>query len=287
MINEQTQDDVGAKDFRLVDPRQQEIERTTSNLYIPALAELEYTLPLYVLLYNQIRYYEDYGKLKIGYCVAGKEAFAEQFKVTVKQIENAYNTLTNIKHLGCWVECDEKVFRNVKKIWVSYVRQRRGTMEDAVKILTNSYEKRAELLQKKSNALIEKELPSLNDLCPKVIESKQLLSESEGEDGPILKVEIIFPKLVSKFKKAGFSIVNKTLLKDKTRTLLEMLQSEDAALDINDILAAADNYINGSWDDKSLLRFLSPTIFPYCLKEKNTKPSANVEGLEGFTKFGD
>lgn len=272
------------KDFRLIDPRQQEIERTTSNLYVPALEELDYDLPLYVLLYNQIRYYEDYGKLKVGYSVAGKESLAEQFGVSVKQIENAYNTLTNIKHLGSWVVCDEKVFRNVKKIWVSNVRQARGTMEDVAKMLENSYEKRAELLCDKSNTLTPQELPSLDDPCPKVIESKSLVSGAQAER---LRTDVVFPKLVSTFKRAGFLVVNKKQLREKTDALLQMLSESDEAISINDILSAADNYIKGDWDNKSFLRFLSPNIFPYCLKERERRPTANIKGLEHFVKITD
>lgn len=271
------------KDFRLIDPRQQEIERTTSNLYVPALTELDYDLPLYVLLYNQIRYYEDYGKLKVGYSVAGKESLAEQFGVSVKQIENAYNTLTNVKHLGSWVVCDEKVFRNVKKIWVSNVRQARGTMEDVAKMLENSYEKRAELLCDKSNTLTPEELPSLDDPCPKVIESKRKVSEAEAE---CLNVNVVFPKLVSKFKRAGFTIINKKQLKEKTEALLKMFSEDESTISLNQILQAADNYISGNWDTKSLQHFLSPNVFPYCLKEAPSAPQ-QIEGLEHFVKFGD
>lgn len=113
--------------FQLIDPREQEISKTTCKLNIQALKELGWTPPLYVLLYNQIRYYEDYGKLKLSYSIAGKEALAEQFGVSVKSIDSAYNTLTNKLHLGNWVICDKKVFRNVSKIWVSNVRQKRGS----------------------------------------------------------------------------------------------------------------------------------------------------------------
>lgn len=157
--------------LRLIDPRQQAIDKTTSNLYIPAMKELEWEPPLYVLLYNQIRYYEDYGKLKCAYSVASKEVLAEQFGVTVQQIEQAYNTLTNIKHLGNWQICDKRIFRNVKKVWVSNVRQARGTMEEMAEMLENSDKIRAKLLQNQSKTLTESELASLGDPCPKVIES--------------------------------------------------------------------------------------------------------------------
>lgn len=163
------------KDFRLIDPRQQDIDKTTSSaLYTPALEELDWVPPLYVLLYNQIRYYEDYGKLKIGYSIASRETLAEQFGVTVEQIDQAFNTLTNKKHLGNWIVSDKSVFRNVKKVWVSNVRQARGTMEDVKTLLAaeqNSARIRAKLCQNQSKTLPAAELPSLDDPCAKVRES--------------------------------------------------------------------------------------------------------------------
>ena len=131
--------------FQLIDPRQQEINKTTSNLYVPAMKELGWEPPLYVLLYNQIRYYEDYGKLKIGYSVASKESLAEQFGVTPAQIEKAFDHLTNTYHLGNWIVSDSKIFRNVKKVWVSNIRQKRGSLEDAIKMLGISHKKGANL----------------------------------------------------------------------------------------------------------------------------------------------
>lgn len=179
-----------------IDPRLQEVDATTTRLYSPALKELGYGIPLYVMLYNQIRYYEDYGKLKVGYSVASKEALAKQFGVTVKQIESAYNTLTNIKHLGSWVVCDEKIFRNVKKVWVSNVRQARGTMEDVVKMIENSYSVRAELLQYKSKTLTAEELPTevppLSESNIKERETQGSISEMEDSAGSQLEPRIVF-----------------------------------------------------------------------------------------------
>jgi len=271
------------KDFRLVDPREQEIARTTSNLYVPALKEIGWTPPLYVLLYNQIRYYEDYGKLKVGYCVAGKEALAEQFGVTVKQIEQAYNHLTNTYHLGNWILCDEKVIRNVKKVWVSNVRQARGTMEEVAEMMDYSHSMRAKLSQHESKTLIAGELPSLDDPCPKVIESKSLESEKQEH----LRTEVVFPKLFSKFKRAGFIIVNKKQLKEKTDNLLNMLRDDGTDISLEQLLEAADNYIEGDWKNKSFQNFLHPNIFPYCLKETGRKSTSNIKGLEHFVKFTD
>lgn len=254
-------------DFRLIDPRQQEIEQTTSNLYMPAMKELGWEPPLYVLLYNQIRYYEDYGKLKIGYSVASKQTLAEQFGVTVAQIEQAYNHLTNTYHLGSWVICDEKIFRNVKKVWVSNVRQARGSMEDVAEMLENSHKMRAKLSQHESKTLTAGELPSLDDPCPKVIESNGIESSKLER----LRTDVVFPKLVSKFKKAGFQIINKKQLREKTDALLDTIYNDEAEVTIVDILTAADNYIAGSWERKTLQNFLSPNVFPYCMNQKEIK----------------
>lgn len=179
--------------LHLIDPRQQAIDKSTSNLYIPAMKELEWEPPLYVLLYNQIRYYEDYGKLKCGYSVASKEALAEQFGVTVQQIDQAYNHLTNTYHLGNWIVCDEKVFRNVKKVWVSKVRQARGTMEEMAEMVENSHKMRAKLSQNESKTLTAGELASLGDPCPKVIESNINLSSSANADSDVIKEDLQFP----------------------------------------------------------------------------------------------
>jgi len=143
-------------DYRLIDPREEEIKQTTANFYEPALKECGFKLPLYVLIYNQIRYYEDFGKLKIGYSIQSKEAFAEQFGVSVKQVEKAFDNLTNIYKLGNWVICDTKIFRNVTKVWVSNVRQKRGTMDEAVRLL-QSMSEQSELLSHRSKTPITKE----------------------------------------------------------------------------------------------------------------------------------
>ena len=166
--------------FQLIDPRLQEVDRTTSNLYVPAMKEMGWEPPLYVLLYNQIRYYEDFGKLKIGYSVASKESLAEQFGVTARQIEQAYNNLTNKYHLGNWIVCDSKVFRNVKKIWVSNIRQKRGSLEDTIKMIKDYSKRRVELLQRNSNTITAEQFASLDDPCPKVIENNINISTSKS-----------------------------------------------------------------------------------------------------------
>ena len=72
--------------------------------------------------------------MSLGYSVAGVDFYAKQFKKTTKQVQKAFDNLTNKYQLGSWVICDEKIFRNVKKIWVSNVRQARGTMAEALEV---------------------------------------------------------------------------------------------------------------------------------------------------------
>ena len=163
---------------KLIDPRKQEIDNTTTAFYNPAIKEFGANFPLTFMLYNQVRYYEDHGKLSLGYSVAGIPALAKQFKKTEKQIQKAFDNLTNKYHLGGWVICDEKIFRNVKKIWVSNVRQARGSMAEALQVgalllndssygvgddAENSYGVGAnceKLLQRRSTTPTREELPT-------------------------------------------------------------------------------------------------------------------------------
>lgn len=151
-----------------INPLIDEMNKQVEPLLKDAMLELDYSLPLYVRLYNQIRFYEQYGKLKSGFSVASKQTLAEQFSVTVKQIETAYSHLTNTYKLGTWVEHDDKLFRNVTRTWVSNARLK--------ELQSYSHSMRAELSQHESNTLTACELPSdkrpLSENKIKVIESK-------------------------------------------------------------------------------------------------------------------
>jgi len=105
-----------------VDPRLDIINKTTEPLYKKAMQEFGFNMPLVFALYNQIRFYEDFGKLKVGFNVASPETLADQFGVTKAQIMKAYDHLTNRYKLGKWVENAEPIYRNVKKVWVSNER---------------------------------------------------------------------------------------------------------------------------------------------------------------------
>jgi DNA-binding transcriptional regulator YhcF (GntR family) len=105
-----------------INPLIDDINKSVEPLLKIAMDEIKYVIPLSVRLYNQIRFYEEYGKLKMGTSVASKETLATQFNVTVKQIDRAYNNLTTKYKLGQWVTHNEPVFRNVTRTWMSNYR---------------------------------------------------------------------------------------------------------------------------------------------------------------------
>jgi hypothetical protein len=109
-----------------INPLIDEINKVSEPLLKKAMKEFGYEIPLAFRLYNQIRFYEEYGKLNLGVSVASKEQLAEQFGVTIKQIDDAFNNLTNKYKLGKWVDHNEPVFRNVKRTWVSNSRYEKG-----------------------------------------------------------------------------------------------------------------------------------------------------------------
>lgn len=152
-----------------INPLMDEINRQTEPLLKSAITEYGLELPLTFRLYNQIRFYEEFGKLKAGFSVVSKETLAEQFGVTVQQIDRAYNNLTTKYKLGKWVNHDEPVFRNVKRSWVSKVRLQKG--------LSNYYSVVPKLLQRSSKTTTAEYLPPLK---PPLSESKKKVSESNN-----------------------------------------------------------------------------------------------------------
>lgn len=204
---------------KFVDPRKQEIEDTTTTFYNPAIKEFGAHFPLTFAIYNQIRYFEDHGKLSLGYSVAGIDFYAKQFKKTTKQVQKAFDNLTNKYRLGSWVICDEKIFRNVKKIWVSNVRQARGTMAEALEVgavlldensysvgddAKNSYGvgvNREKLLQRRSKTPTVEELrtevPPLSESNKKVTPKiSSDLEDEEAETIPLAAITTPFVEIV-------------------------------------------------------------------------------------------
>ena len=143
-----------------INPMVDEINKQTEPLLKVAMKELGYEIPLYVRVYNQVRFYEESGKLKSGFSVASKETLAKQFDVTVKQIESAFNNLTNKYKLGSWIEHSYPVYRNVRRTWVSNVRQNRGLSDyySGIEEGHNYYSGIEELLQRNSTAITVEEL---------------------------------------------------------------------------------------------------------------------------------
>lgn len=162
-----------------INPLMDEINKETEPLLKSAMIEFGEPLSLAFRLYNQIRFYEEYGKLHLGVSVASKDTLAKQFGVTIKQIEGAFNNLTNIKKLGRWVHHDEPVFRNITRTWMSNVRFNRGknNSNEIRVILENSNGIRAKLLSDKSKTLMGLELPTDK---PPLSESKKKVSESKS-----------------------------------------------------------------------------------------------------------
>ena len=191
-----------------INPMVDEINKLTEPLYKSAMKELGYTVPLYVRIYNQIRFYEDYGKLGLGVSVVSKDALAKQFDVTISQIDGAYNNLTNIKKLGRWVTHAEPVFRNVTRTWCSNVRLARNMDSNVIRVEAgNSNIIRAELLQHKSKTLTALELvtdkPPLSESNKKV--SEILLSKDSSQvakqlDAAHMWICVLFGKNTNRYK---------------------------------------------------------------------------------------
>jgi hypothetical protein len=164
-----------------INPLMDELNKQVEPLLKVAMKELGYELPLYVRLYNQIRFYEEYGKLKMGTSVASKETLASQFGVTTGQIDSAFNNLTNKYKLGSWVVHNEPVFRNVTRTWMSNIRLKKST--------DNYYSVIPKLLQRNTSTITVEQLASgvrpLSESKKKVSESKNITNVMG--DTPIVK----------------------------------------------------------------------------------------------------
>lgn len=168
-----------------INPLVDEINRQTEPLLKDAMKEFGFELPLTFRLYNQIRFYEKYGKLHLGIAVASKETLAEQFGVTPKQIDRAFNNLTTKYKLGKWIEHNEPIFRNVKRTWVSNERYKLGFSTTTVEYLdaSNYYGVVPELLQRSSKTTTAEYLAT--EVRP-LSESKKKVSESKNSTNVLL-----------------------------------------------------------------------------------------------------
>lgn len=111
---------------QIINPLEEINRQITMPVLKLAVKESGFEFPLWFKLYNQIRYYEEFGKLHLGVNVSGIDTLAEQFGVTPKQIIKAYDHLTNTYKLGQWVISDEPIFRRVRRVWVSNARLSKG-----------------------------------------------------------------------------------------------------------------------------------------------------------------
>lgn len=154
-----------------INPLVDEINRRTEPILKDAAEEFGYTIPLAFRLYNQIRFYEEFGKLHLGVSVASKKTLSEQFGVTEQQIDDAFNNLTNKYKLGSWIDHDESVFRNVKRTWVSITRYKKG--------FSKYYGVIPNVLQCNTSSItaeyLGSEVPPLSESKKKVSESKNIL----------------------------------------------------------------------------------------------------------------
>lgn len=157
-----------------INPLMDEINKQIEPLLKVAMNEFGYSLPLTFRLYNQIRFYEEFGKLHLGVSVASRKTLADQFGVTELQIDRAFNNLTTKYKLGRWVEHNQPVFRNVKRTWVSTTRYEKG--------LNNYYVVVPELLHGSTSTTtleyLASEVPPLSESKKKVRESKALSKDN-------------------------------------------------------------------------------------------------------------
>lgn len=201
MEDETTSFDVTRR--QTINPLVDEINKQTEPLLKDAVKEFGEPVSLSFRLYNQVRFYEEFGKLRLGTSVASKKQLAEQFGVSEKSIESAFNNLTNKKKLGKWVQHDEPVFRNVTRTWMSNVRIKRGV---------NSYRRRAELLPQESTTLTAGELvtdkPPLSESKMKVRESNTLSNDKglKAEDYGLVSINIMFDYWT---EKVGYEITSR------------------------------------------------------------------------------
>lgn len=166
-----------------VNPLVDNINKEIEPLLKVAMNEMGFKLPLTLRVYNQIRFYEEYGKLHLKTSVASKETLAKQFGVKPKQIEAAFNNLTNKYKLGVWVDHNEPVFRNVRRTWMSHTRLKQNT--------NSYYSVIPELLQRNSTSITVEQLAT--GALP-LSESKKKVSENNNSSNEELAKAPVYGK---------------------------------------------------------------------------------------------
>lgn len=218
-----------------INPLVDEINKQVEPLLKVAIKEFGYNLPLAFRLYNQIRFYEEYGKLKLGISVASKSTLAEQFGATEKQIDAAFNNLTNKYRLGLWVDHQEPIFRNVKRTWMSTARYEKG-LNNYYAVTPDYYAVIPELLHGNSKTITAEELrPEVRPLS----ESKKKVSETISTN-VLVEMRGIYDHYLARFNQTEgrFKLTDKRKLKLKARLRDSGKQR---------ILDAIDNVADSSW----------------------------------------
>ena len=195
-----------------VNPLIDELNKQVEPLLKAAMHELDFSLPLYVRLYNQVRFYEVYGKLKMGTSVASKEALAKQFGVTVKQIDQAFDNLSNKYKLGKWIEHQEPVYRNVRRTWVSNARLKQGF---------KYYSVTPKVLQRNTSSITAEHLASS---VPPLSESKYKVSKTHSVINSEHKTFFKQPKI--KIDKLTGKVKLSNLEQDNVRKVLNIFATQ-------------------------------------------------------------
>jgi hypothetical protein len=164
----------------VIDVMVNKINTETEPILKMAINEFGFRMPLSFRIYNQVRFYEEYGKLSLKVSVASKETLAKQFGVTVKQVDQAFDNLSNKYNLGKWVNHDVPVYRNVTRTWVSNARYKRGF---------KYYDVTPEVLHGNTKSITAEHLASevrpLSESKMKVSESKVPVKPNELNTGSV------------------------------------------------------------------------------------------------------
>lgn len=242
-------------------------------------------------VYYKLRVYETHGRY--GFSVASVERLAEDTGLTVDQVMNALRELRE-KGIIFHIVCDKRVYRNRTKIDVTNRWcEERGL--DVTKFIAGnrSLDGIPQLgevtkTEQKPNKAVGESTEAVGESTGSVGESTAFplmnkykeqvkMNNADNDKRNELNAAFIFPKLFSKFKRAGIEVVNKKQAKEKLESLLTMFREEETNISEERIFDAADNYIDGNWESKSLQHFLSPNVFPYCLKNKVSQSSSIVK----------
>ena len=265
-----------------INPMVDEINKQTEPLLKVAMKELGYEIPLYVRVYNQVRFYEESGKLKSGFSVASKETLAKQFDVNVKQIESAFNNLTNKYKLGSWIEHSDPVYRNVRRTWVSNIRLNRGLSDyySGIEEGHNYYSGIAELLQWNSTAITAEQLTTEGEQGS---QSKDKVSESKSITNVISKT----PKKYNNTNKELLNLLNR-ITKRNFRVLPLGYKKTLEQFTLKEIEQALNIMVNDEWHKMKIYSLKSDYILRASTIDNmlsRGKPKEKIDREENINQF--